>query len=338
MSLSRKLQEHGIAHHIVDPCADQTATAIAGAVINPISGRKYNIQWNFNALYNCARTHYAAMENDYHISLLREMEMYKLHKSEEALQQWDQRKTTRDYGNYVDTSCSGEPWMANLNLPFGAIRIRHVLHVDAPKLIHAFRQHAGEAGLLKEEMFHYPDLVVHDTYCNWKNIRYARVIFCEGAAASKNPWFSHLPYIPSKGECLIIGIKGVDFPCIIHKGIILIPLGDEKYWAGASNDWDDLDENPTEAGRQMIENGLRNMLRTPWTVLHHMAAIRPAMRDRTPVMGSHPVCKNIFLMNGMGTKGASLAPFYAGVLLDHIMQGTALPKEVDIRRFEPRKG
>jgi hypothetical protein len=39
------------------------------------------------------------------------------------------------------------------------------------------------------------------------------------------------------------------------------------------------------------------------------------------------------IFNGMGTKGCSLAPFFASQLTEHLCQQKALDPEVDIRRF-----
>jgi len=39
------------------------------------------------------------------------------------------------------------------------------------------------------------------------------------------------------------------------------------------------------------------------------------------------------ILNGMGTKGCSLAPFFAKQLADHIISGNEILVEADIKRF-----
>jgi hypothetical protein len=47
----------------------------------------------------------------------------------------------------------------------------------------------------------------------------------------------------------------------------------------------------------------------------------------------HPFYKNIGIFNGMGTKGCSLAPFFAEQFTSHILQQTAIDIEASIDRF-----
>ena len=69
---------------------------------------------------------------------------------------------------------------------------------------------------------------------------------------------------------------------------------------------------------------LNDWLRVPYKVIDHFAAIRPANTQRRPFIGMHPVYKNIGIFNGMGTKGCSLAPFFAEQFTSHILQQTTL--------------
>ena len=49
--------------------------------------------------------------------------------------------------------------------------------------------------------------------------------------------------------------------------------------------------------------------------------------------GFHPKIKPLGLLNGMGTKGCSLAPYFAAQLVSHMTQQTPLAPEADITRF-----
>ena len=45
------------------------------------------------------------------------------------------------------------------------------------------------------------------------------------------------------------------------------------------------------------------------------------------------VQKNVGILNGMGTKGCSLAPYFANQLMQHLINNSSLLPEVDILRF-----
>lgn len=63
-----------------------------------------------------------------------------------------------------------------------------------------------------------------------------------------------------------------------------------------------------------------------------MAGIRPTVKDRRPLVGVHPKYKNLFILNGLGTHGALLAPYTATSLYDFIENGKMIDKEMNITR------
>ena len=67
--------------------------------------------------------------------------------------------------------------------------------------------------------------------------------------------------------------------------------------------------------------------------MDHKASVRPANIERRPFVGFHPTYKNIGILNGMGTKGCSLAPFFAKQLTGHLINEDQILPEADINRF-----
>ncbi|MEZ5054264.1 MAG: hypothetical protein R2807_05785 [Chitinophagales bacterium] len=57
-----------------------------------------------------------------------------------------------------------------------------------------------------------------------------------------------------------------------------------------------------------------------YDILEEKAAIRPTTKDRRPFVDQHPIHKNIFIFNGMGTVRISLSPFFANHLIDCILK------------------
>jgi glycine/D-amino acid oxidase-like deaminating enzyme len=85
--------------------------------------------------------------------------------------------------------------------------------------------------------------------------------------------------------------------------------------------------------QDFLEERLRLFLQTPYEVVRRMGAVRPTVRDRRPFLGASPVQSNIFIFNGLGTKGALLAPYWAAHLAGHLLSGAPLDREVDVRRM-----
>ncbi len=79
---------------------------------------------------------------------------------------------------------------------------------------------------------------------------------------------------------------------------------------------------------------LKYWLKVPFEIVDHFASVRPANMERRPFVGAHPKFSAVAILNGMGTKGCSLAPFFAKQLSDYLVEGKALYPDADVRRFE----
>jgi glycine/D-amino acid oxidase-like deaminating enzyme len=51
------------------------------------------------------------------------------------------------------------------------------------------------------------------------------------------------------------------------------------------------------------------------------------------LVGQHRVHKNLYILNGLGSRGVLVAPTVAKNLIDFIEKGLALPKAIDLNRF-----
>ena len=120
---------------------------------------------------------------------------------------------------------------------------------------------------------------------------------------------------------------------IFKRGISLVPWRDGTWWVGSSYEWAFGHGEPTDAFRHRTETLLREWLKLPFRTLQHLASVRPATLERRPFVGFHPVHPAVGILNGMGTKGCSLAPYFAHQLVRHITDGTPILPEADVRRF-----
>ncbi len=162
--------------------------------------------------------------------------------------------------------------------------------------------------------------------------RAAVVIFCEGAAARSNPWFPWIAWKCAKGEILTLHAPALaSEQRIIHAGGWLLPVdGAGTFRTGSTYTWDELDEQPTAEARELLEERLRHLLRVPWQVTSHEAAVRPIIHQSLARMGRHPVYPALAFFNGLGSKGVLHGPRYARQLADHLVEGVPLPPEADV--------
>ena len=115
---------------------------------------------------------------------------------------------------------------------------------------------------------------------------------------------------------------------------MLAPMSiQHHYWVGSNYLWAFEDEAPSEEFYNKTISHLKHWLRVPFKVLFHKAAIRPATIERRPFVGLHPQHRSVGILNGMGTKGTSLAPYFAWQLSHHLVHDTPINPEVAVERF-----
>ena len=78
-----------------------------------------------------------------------------------------------------------------------------------------------------------------------------------------------------------------------------------------------------------LKDRLDEIINTPYEILHHRAALRPTVKDRRMIIGQSPLDDRLYIFNGLGTKGASLAPLGSKWLAELVSGGMRPPAEVD---------
>lgn len=153
----------------------------------------------------------------------------------------------------------------------------------------------------------------------YKDYKAQGIIFCQGWRVTKNPYFKNLPFDPAKGEMLICKIPGLNLSFFMKQKLFFIPVGDELYWIGSTYDWNANDELPTAEKKVKLKSIIDEVLNLPYTVVDHKAGIRPTNKYRKPILGRHETVDHVFLFNGLGTKGASLGPYWAKYFCDQLL-------------------
>ncbi|MGI8951984.1 MAG: hypothetical protein ACR2FN_10415 [Chitinophagaceae bacterium] len=141
------------------------------------------------------------------------------------------------------------------------------------------------------------------------------------------------PFVHTKGEAIIAEISDLPRTNIYKQGISIVPWENNLFWIGSSYEWNYNNIYPTELFRKKIETQLNYWLKLPYKIIDHIAAERPANIERRPFVGLHPQHKNIGILNGMGTKGCSLAPYFAHQLTQHFLRNFSINPLADLKRF-----
>lgn len=175
------------------------------------------------------------------------------------------------------------------------------------------------------------DIAVTPSGVSVAGIAGSALVFCEGHAGAVNPWFSWLKWKSAKGEILTLSIPGLaPEKRILNRGGWLLPTGGGIFRSGATYTWDPLNNEPTPEARAILETRLRSLLRVPWEVTAHHAAVRPILHQSLAKMGRHPSHPALVFFNGLGSKGVLHGPRYARMLAENLTLGAPLPDALDV--------
>jgi hypothetical protein len=186
---------------------------------------------------------------------------------------------------------------------------------------------------LLSEVFQYAQLKIGKSSIEYKGIKARNIVFCEGHLVKNNPFFKWIPLKPAKGEVLTVNAPLNLDRCIFNRNGFIMKVASDCYKAGATYEWDELTEVPTERGAAELRNKVSAMISCNYQVIGHEAGIRPSSVDRRPIVGRHPFHPNLFVFNGLGTKGVMLAPFFAEKFVNFFSRDEELDNEVNVKRF-----
>ncbi len=329
--LSYYLLKAGKTVMVIDNQKPYTASKISSGIINPITGRRIVRTWRIEELLPFAHEAYQQFGKETESQIVKECRVIDFHTSlqmKEAFQ-----KKLKEETDYLQETNSDE-WKKYFNFYYGAGQISPCLLIDIHTFLKKQREILIEQNALQSETFNLNECSIEDTSVKYKDIVASKIIFCDGAEGTNNPYFKNLPFALNKGEALIVSIPDLPAENIYKQGISIVPWRDGLFWIGSTYEWNFDDDKPTLAFKNKITYQLKNMLKLPFEVTDHFAALRPANVERRPFVGLHPTHINVGILNGMGTKGCSLAPFFARQLADYLTIGTPLYPDADVRRFE----
>lgn len=334
-TLAFSLIERGLSVSIIDDHHASAASLVGVAVINPITGRRYAKSWNIDELLPFAIEYYQHISGLLGTTYHEETSLCQILPDARVEEIWMLRAGDPEFREYLD------PKIQTLSIPgIEPMRYAHIInaiHLQVSSLIADARKFFENKGLMINESFDLSDLNIGDDDVMYRGNTYSQVTFCPGHRVIKHPLFDWLELYPMKGEYLICRIADLELTEHLKSGISIIPMREkDMYWCGATYDRYENDPRPSDAGREYVMSRVREVVTAPLTIEQHRVGIRATTRDRRPYVGTHPVHSQVHLIAGLGTKGASLAPFCAELLADLIVDDVMIPHEVDILRHSRR--
>lgn len=251
--------------------------------------------------------------------------------SDQELLLWEKKKADLGYQNYI-YNISENAVIDGIRDAAAFGEVSGAGYLNLPAFLKQAESYFREKELLTEAKINSTDLTIEKGRFQIGEIGAGKIIFCEGHHLYQNPLFSFVNMNPAKGEVLLIHAPSLSEEYILNKQVFVLPVGEHRFKVGSTYEWDDLSESPTKQGKESILQRLEHLIKVDYSIEDHQAGVRPTVVDRRPVLGVHPEYPNIFVFNGLGTKGVMIGPGMAKEFCN-FLEGEQLMSEVNVNRF-----
>ncbi|MCY1221452.1 Glycine oxidase [compost metagenome] len=314
----------------------QQSSKVAGGLYNPVILKRFSEVWKAQEQLDLLHSFYGNLETKLSSKFNFEIPIYRKLFSVEEQNNWFLATDKIGLAPFLSSKLVSKKYNG-IDSPFNFGEVLQTGYVDTEALLISYHEYLKEKEWLANDTFDYAALELKEEYVQYKDIQAKNIIFAEGYGMISNPYFGHLPLDGTKGELLIIKAPDLNLDVVIKTSVFVLPLGNDLYKVGATYNWKDKTNQPTEEGKQELLENIKEILHCDFEIVQHLAGVRPTVKDRRPMVGTHPNHKNVHLLNGLGTRGVMLGPAMAKELFENIEFGKPLDSSVDIKRFRKVK-
>lgn len=311
----------------------QSASLIAGGLYNPVILKRFSEVWQAEQQLAVLDSFYQKLESKLQIKLDYKIPILRKFFSIEEQNNWFAASDNKMLAPFLSLDLVNTKFHG-INSPFNYGQVLKTGYIDTKLLLNAYKKYLLDHNLLLEETFDYHSIQFFDDGVHYKNTKAKQIIFAEGFGLHANPFFNYLPLDGTKGELFIIKAPNLNLEVIINTSVFILPLGNDLFKVGATYNWQDKTSNPSEEGRTELLARIYEILDCEFEIIAHFAGVRPTVRDRKPLVGTHPQFSRLHILNGLGTRGVMLGPSMAIALFELIEHQKPLDKVIDIKRYE----
>lgn len=314
----------------------QNSSKIAGGLYNPVILKRFSEVWKAQEQLALMEDFYLILEEKLKLKVNFKMPILRKFFSIEEQNNWFAASDKEALSAFLSTELISKNYLG-IDSPYGYGEVLHTGYVDTALLLNTYRKYLEEKGWFREESFDYSELQLENDSVRYKDIEAKHILFAEGFGLHANPFFNTLPLDGTKGELFIIKAPNLDLDVIVNTSVFILPLGSDFYKVGATYNWKDKTALPTEEGKAELIERISEILNCEFEIIEHFAGVRPTVKDRRPLVGTHPDRSSVHILNGLGTRGVMLGPAMAKALFNNIENEMPLDMAIDIKRFQSKK-
>jgi glycine oxidase len=312
--------------------SSQNSSKIAGGLYNPVILKRFSEVWLAQEQLLLMNEFYTVLEEKLKCKIDFKKPILRKFFSVEEQNNWFAASDKMALAPFLSTELIYKKYQG-IDSPYDYGEVLQTGYVDTALLLDKYKEYLIKGKLFQEESFDYDALQIEKDSIRYKNIEAKHIIFAEGFGMHSNPYFKNLPLDGTKGELFIIKAAGLDLDVIVNTSVFILPLGNDLFKVGATYNWKDKTDLPTEEGRTELIERIKEIITCDFEIVEHFAGVRPTVKDRRPLVGTHQDYESIHILNGLGTRGVMLGPAMAKELYNFIEFKIPLNSEIDINRF-----
>lgn len=314
----------------------QNSSKIAGGLYNPVILKRFSEVGQAKEHLLVMNEFFSVLEKKLDCQVDFKMPILRKFFSVEEQNNWFTASDKVNLAPFLSTNLISKKY-ASIDSPFGYGEVLQTGYVDTALLLLKYKEYLTKNNLFQEESFDYSLLQEENEGVRYKDIQVKHIIFAEGFGMHANPYFKELPLDGTKGELFTVKAPELNLDVILNTSVFILPLGNDLFKIGATYNWEDKTDLPTEEGKAELIGKIKEIISCDFEIVEHFAGVRPTVKDRRPLVGTYSKHDSIHILNGLGTRGVMLGPAMAKALFEKIEYQKPLDKAIDIKRFANKR-
>ena len=300
---------------ILDSENNNSASKAALGIYNPITGRRKALTWNLHKVFKGLEKFYTRVEKNIGIKILFKKDIHRPFKNNTDWNDWNIRLSNQNFQKIVKS------------IDDKKVITKMSGYVNVKKYLTQTRKYFKSKNRYYKYKLNDKNIVIKNNEIRLNGYYAKHIVMCMGIDQKKINFFNKLDIKEVSGNSVLTELD-YSLNYIINKKISIINTSKNKFYIGST-----YHNGSEDIGYIKMLDEARNILNKHLIFKKSFFGIRSASKDRRPIIGRHSRIKNLYIINGLGSKGISQAPYCSDKLFNYIENNKEIDKEINIKRF-----
>lgn len=308
----------------------KSASQVSAGIVNPVVLKKFTTFWKAQEQIDFLRETLSEIASYTGENYLIDHNIRRIFHDEKEKDLWLKKAETKELQPFLSETFEEVDAVKN---PYQTGRVKQSARLDVAGFFQGMMKFLAEKNHLIKEKFDYSKLKTSEN--TYKDFEYQNLVFAEGMGVRQNPFFGDIPVNPNKGHHIRVHLSSnPGHSYTLKKKHFLFPVDEKIYFYGGTYDREQIHHKIDDSAIEQLINGLSEIYEHDFEIVEENFGFRPTVKDRRPILGSHPKFRNLFVFNGLGARGILNGCYFSQTLFDHIEHKTEIPAEVNLQRFD----